>query len=92
MSILQRKTAEVRDVEELLQGDDELNGRQLALLTDAVRHPDASYSFDSHAKSHRVTHETARSDLRGLDERGLWSAAQQDASIASSRRPTCRSA
>jgi Fic family protein len=68
---LQRKTAEVRDVESLLQGAEYLNGRQLALLTDAVREPDASYSFDSHARSHRVSHETARSDLRGLTSRGL---------------------
>ncbi len=68
---VRRKTAEVRDVERLLEGDDDLNGRQLALLTDAVRHPDATYSFDSHAASHRVTHETARSDLRQLSERGL---------------------
>jgi Fic family protein len=68
---LQRKTAEVRDIEQLLQGTAYLNGRQLALLTDAVRNPDAAYSFDSHAKSHRVSHETARSDLRGLEQRGL---------------------
>lgn len=68
---LQRKIAEVQGVELLLRGDGDLNGRQLALLTDAVRHPDASYSFDSHATSHRVTHETARSDLRRLADRGL---------------------
>jgi Fic family protein len=68
---LQRKIAEVRDVEALLHGETDLNGRQLALLTDAVRRPDAAYSFDSHAASHRVTHETARSDLRRLEERGL---------------------
>lgn len=68
---VERKTAEVRDVEQLLRGDGDLNGRQLALLTDAVRDPGASYSFSSHARSHRVTHETARSDLRRLVERGL---------------------
>ncbi len=68
---LQRKTAEVRGVEELLQDTVYLNGRQLALLTDAVRNPESSYSFESHAKSHRVSHETARSDLRGLEQRGL---------------------
>jgi Fic family protein len=68
---LQRKTAEVRDVEKLLQDTVYLNGRQLALLTDAVRNPESSYSFDSHAKSHRVSHETARSDLRGLQQGGL---------------------
>jgi Fic family protein len=68
---LQGKIAEVQDIEQLLHADDDLNGRQLALLIDAVRHPDATYSFESHAMSHRVTHETARSDLRRLVERGL---------------------
>lgn len=68
---LQRKTTEVRGIEKLLRGGEYLNGRQLALLTDAVRDADASYSLDSHAMSHRVSHETARSDLRGLVERGL---------------------
>jgi Fic family protein len=68
---LQRKTAEVRGIERLLAETDRLNGRQLALLTDAARDPDASYSFDSHAASHRVSHETARSDLHRLAARGL---------------------
>jgi len=68
---LQRKIAEVRDVERLLQNSDGFNHRQLALLTDAVRHPHGSYSFSSHATSHLVTHETARTDLSGLAERGL---------------------
>jgi Fic family protein len=68
---LQRKISEVQDIERMLRADDDLNGRQLALLIDATREPDASYSFDSHAMSHRVSHETARSDLGGLAERGL---------------------
>jgi Fic family protein len=68
---LQRKTAEIQNIEGLLHGADYLNGRQLAVLTDAVRDPDASYSFESHAMSHRVSHETARSDLRDLANRGL---------------------
>jgi Fic family protein len=70
---LQRKTTEVKDVERLLRGADFLNGRQLALLTEAVRDPGASYSYDSHATTHRVSHETARVDLLGLVERGLLS-------------------
>ncbi len=68
---LQRKISEVQDIERMLRAGDDLNGRQLALLIDATREADASYSFDSHAMSHRVSHETARSDLRGLAERGL---------------------
>lgn len=70
-SYVQRKTAEMRDIERLLHGDDELNGRQLALLSDAIRRPDALYSFESHAASNRVSHETARSDLRNLAARGI---------------------
>jgi Fic family protein len=68
---IQRKIAEVRDVERLLQDADGLNHRQLALLTDAVRNPDGAYTFGSHATSHRVTHETARTDLSDLNARGL---------------------
>jgi Fic family protein len=68
---IQRKIAEVRDIERLLQDADGLNHRQLALLTDAVRNLDGVYTFGSHATSHRVTHETARSDLSDLNKRGL---------------------
>ena len=68
---LQRKIAEVRDVEKVLKGTEQFNHRQLALITDAIRHPDASYSFDSHAGSHRVTHETARADLTDLGSQGV---------------------
>jgi len=68
---IRRKIAEVRDIERSLQATDGLNHRQLALLTDAIRNPDGAYTFGSHANSHRVTHETARSDLAGLEERGL---------------------
>ncbi|HVY79256.1 MAG TPA: Fic family protein [Solirubrobacterales bacterium] len=68
---IRRKIAEVRDVERLLHDADGLNYRQLALLTDAIRNPGGVYTFGSHATSHRVSHETARSDLSDLDERGL---------------------
>ncbi len=68
---IKRKIAEVRDVERLLEDNNGLNHRQLALLTDAVRGPDSVYTFGSHARSHRVTHETARTDLSDLTERGL---------------------
>lgn len=68
---LQRKIAEQKDVERRLHATEELNGRQLALLTHATKHPDHTYTFGGHARSNRVTHETARSDLSGLAERGL---------------------
>lgn len=68
---LARKIGEVKEIEELLHGADGFNHRQLALLSDALHHPDRSYSFRQHADTHRVTHETARSDLTRLVERNL---------------------
>lgn len=68
---LRRKVREVRDVERSLKDSAAFNHRQLALLSDAVRRPDASYTLRSHAASHDVTHETARTDLSELTARGF---------------------
>lgn len=68
---LQRKVKEVQDVERLIKDSGELNHRQLALLSDAIRHPNSVYTYRSHASSHRVAEETARSDLLHLLEQGL---------------------
>ncbi|HTR73470.1 MAG TPA: hypothetical protein VMG80_07730, partial [Solirubrobacteraceae bacterium] len=54
-------------------GSDRFNHRQLALLANALRNPDALYTFQTHATSHGVTHETARSDLLPLAALGLLS-------------------
>ncbi len=48
-----------------------LNLRQRAVLDHAIRHPGQIYTFDSHAGSHGITHQTARTDLIGLIDRGL---------------------
>jgi len=68
---LARKTGEVKEIEALLHGAGGFNRRQLALLSDALHHPGRSYSLRRHAETHRVTHETARSDLSRLVERNL---------------------
>jgi Fic family protein len=68
---LNRKVREVREIERLIKDSDGLNHRQLALLSDATRHPENAYTYQSHASSHRVTHETARTDLAQLQARGL---------------------
>jgi Fic family protein len=68
---LQRKIAEQHEAEARLSGFDGLNGRQVALLTHAIRHPEQIYTYDGHAASHRVTHETARADLGDLAAREL---------------------
>jgi Fic family protein len=70
-SYLRRKVKEVRKVEQALVGAGEFNHRQLALLTDAARNPDHVYTYVSHARSHNVTIETARTDLTHLWKRDL---------------------
>lgn len=66
-----REWAERNEAKRMLGGVDALNGRQQVLLTHAIKHPGHSYTFGGHARSNRVTHETARADLGGLAERGL---------------------
>lgn len=63
--------AEIRDAERLLRNADGLNHRQVALLTHALRHPDASYTLEGHRASHQVVYETARQDVYGFVARGL---------------------
>jgi len=68
---LERKVREVRELERRLRLDDDLNHRQRALLAHALRHPYNRYTYRSHARSHGVTHESARHDLQDLSRRGL---------------------
>jgi Fic family protein len=68
---LKQKIKDVRDVEGLLKSSDQFNHRQFALLANALRAPDALYTFQTHAGSHGVTHETARADLLPLAEMGF---------------------
>jgi Fic family protein len=68
---LQRKRRELQDVRRMLNDVDGLNGRQIVLLTHAIKHPDHVYTLGGHGLSHRVTHETARADLGGLADRDL---------------------
>lgn len=66
---LRAKTTELHAASRLLR-DTDLNHRQVALLSHAMRHPDAEYSFESHRSSHRIAFQTARLDLLDLDARG----------------------
>ena len=68
---LRQKIEDVHDVEELLKYSHRFNHRQFALLGNALRVPDATFTFQTHASTHRITHETARSDLLALVERGF---------------------
>jgi Fic family protein len=68
---VERKASAQQRLRRRLSDRDDLNHRQLALLDHALRKPGAEYSHDSHASSHRVTHVTARADLRALVDRGF---------------------
>lgn len=68
---VERKSAEQREAKDRLHDVEGINGRQLVLLTHAIKHPDHTYTFAGHAHSNRVTHETARADLGALADRGL---------------------
>ncbi|MBI5041775.1 MAG: Fic family protein [Gammaproteobacteria bacterium] len=72
---LERKSSEQRDAENLLRHapglSEDLNHRQVALLSNALRHPGQDYTVESQRRSHRITMQTARTDLLRLTERGL---------------------
>lgn len=78
---LARKVQEQRDAERLLvkagQLRTQLNHRQLALLTHALKHPGEIYRVAKHQAVHDVVYQTARADLLGLDELGLLYKAKQ---------------
>ena len=67
---LARKTAEQRSAERLLRHapglSDQLNHRQVALLSHALKHAGHGYTVESHRRSHRITLQTARTDLLHL--------------------------
>lgn len=68
---LRRKMQEVREAENYFKEAAELNHRQLALLSHAIRHPGHAYTVESHRVSHHVVYQTARSDLIELQKKGL---------------------
>jgi len=73
---LQRKMEEIHEAERLVRQAVNLNHRQLALLSHAMRHPVFVYTIASHRISHRVVYETARTDLQGLEAMGYLTRAK----------------
>ena len=65
------KIRELKSLERRLRSYDKFNHRQHAFLTHALRHPDHEYTIESHRRSHRVSHETARKDLVDLVAQGI---------------------
>ena len=65
-----RKSEETRRAETLLKSPyilgKNLNHRQRALLANALRSPESSYTVASHQGAHRITYPTALNDLNDL--------------------------
>ncbi len=68
---IERKTAELKDVESHVRALDLFNHRQVEILRNALKHPGQRYTFSSHQKSHNVVYQTARTDLLDLGKRGV---------------------
>ncbi|MBN2499041.1 MAG: Fic family protein [Deltaproteobacteria bacterium] len=71
------RTRELSRLDRRLATMGELNHRQRALVSHALRHLGQEYTLYGHAKSHGVTHQTARNDLLDLVERGLFTRRKQ---------------
>ncbi len=78
---LRRKATEIRAAERLLRAQSNLNHRQLALLSHAMKHPDFSYTIRSHQRSHGTVYQTARTDLLGLTAAGLLEKQRRGATL-----------
>ena len=71
LEYVERKARTTRAAERLARAIPSINHRQLALLGHALRHPGFRYTYQSHALSHNVVRQTARTDLLALLHLGL---------------------
>lgn len=68
---LDRKTTEVRELDQHVRALDLFNHRQVELIRHALKHPFQIYFIESHRQSHNVVYQTARADLLELAAKGL---------------------
>ena len=68
---VEKKMSDMEAIEDRLKDSPHLNHRQIRLLRHALRHPGFRYTVQSHAASHGVSTNTARSDLVKLAREGL---------------------
>ena len=69
---LGRKVAETRKLESQLRGASVLNHRQLVIVGDALRDPTEPFTIQAQSRRHAVTYQSARTDLLGLVDFGLF--------------------
>jgi Fic family protein len=78
-----RHAAEVQEIQNLLQPGVPLNPRQLALLAHARRHPAGHrYTLQEHARSHRLSRQTARNDFTALARLGYFEETKSGKTLA----------
>lgn len=68
---LAKKAQELHSIEKRLDGSalqGQLNHRQLAILRHALDHPNAIYSIQEHQTAHKISYQTARTDLLKLSD------------------------
>ena len=68
---IDKKQQEQQCDAELLQGLAKWNHRQKALLSHALRNPNAEYTVNSHQNSHVINNQTSRNDLNALVKAAL---------------------
>ncbi len=68
---MDRKTAEMHELESSLRALQLFNHRQTDLLRHGLKHSRSEYVIQGHQQSHRVAYQTARSDLLQLQAKGL---------------------
>jgi len=69
---LTRKVTETRRLETQLRGSARLNHRQLVVVVDALRDPSEPFTIQAQSRRHGVTYQSARTDLLGLVDLGLF--------------------
>ncbi len=68
---VEQKSRETRSCMRLLGRFPDLNHRQQALLTHAIRHSGFAYNIANHMTRHGIAYDTARLDLLDLAKRGI---------------------
>ncbi len=68
---IDRKSAELEQLESQLKALDFFNHRQVDVIRHALKHPFGHYTIESHRNSHNIVYETARTDLLDLSRRQM---------------------
>jgi Fic family protein len=79
---VRRQIAEMREAENLTLGQDWLNPRQRAVVTQALKHPGSRHILQEHARDHRLARQTARNDFTPLVRRGWFEEAKIGKALA----------